>query len=109
MTLITRITAHRCAGEASFRSERLRMGERPWWMQLGGQPAWASSPRWWDKSTLARVGFISSIIWGGGLILRLIFPDKLGGDAWFYAVLTLASLVALLVGVAQAHRPRSEE
>lgn len=80
------------------------MAERPWWKRIDSQPP---SPKWWEDSPLARVGFIFSLVWGGGLVFRMIFPEELGGGAWLYAVLTLASLVVLAAGIAQA-RKRSD-
>lgn len=79
------------------------MAERPWWRQLDGQPPWPN-PKWWDRSPLARAGFIFSMVWGGGLVFRLIFPDQLGGGAWLYAALTLVSLVIFAAGIAQAKK-----
>jgi len=49
---------------------------------------------------------IFSGIWGVNLIFRLLFPEKLGGGAWIFAGLTLASLIALLLGLAREHRQR---
>ena|GEM_PF-5112670 len=81
------------------------MAERPWWRQLYGQPPIAN-PTWWGKSLVTRVGMIFSGIWGVNLIFRLLFPEKLGGGAWIFAGLTLASLIALLLGLAREHRQR---
>lgn len=82
------------------------MAERPWWRALDGQPPWPN-PKWWDRSPLARAGFIFSMVWGGSLGFRLAFPDQLGGGAWVYAALTLASLAVFALGLAQArkHQP----
>jgi hypothetical protein len=79
------------------------MAERPWWRELDGRPPWPN-PKWWDRSPVARAGFIFSVFCGGSLVLRLIFPDWLGGGAWLYAALTAVSLAVLALGVVQARR-----
>lgn len=72
------------------------MTERPWWRRLDGQPI---NPRWWDRSPLARVGFIGVVIFGGGFLLRLAFADELGGSTWLWALLAAPFVVLLVVGV----------
>jgi len=82
------------------------MAERPWWQRLDGMPPWMadraqqqrSNPQWWD-SPLTRVGFIGTIIWGGGAIVRFAFPERLGGGGPFFALLTIPWVIALVVGI----------
>jgi hypothetical protein len=69
------------------------MAEKPWWRRLDGQPP---SPQWWERSPSARVGFIGTIIFGGGFVLRLVF--QLGME-WLFALLTAPFVVLLAVGV----------
>lgn len=87
------------------------MAERPWWRQLNGQPPWPN-PSWWDKSSVARAGFIFTVLFGGMFILRLITPTTMGGGGgwlWVYISLTFFALAVFLVGVVQAKRDQPEE
>lgn len=90
------------------------MAERPWWQRLDGVPPWMENrerrtgwnPQWWD-SPLARVGFILTIVWGGGAIVRFAFPEKLGGGGPLFAVLTIPCVIALVVGIARSRKSRA--
>ena len=77
--------------------------EKPWWRRLDGYPP---DPRWWNDSLLFRSGFLGTVIFGGGALLRLAFPEKLG-YAWLYAAPALVSIVVLIVSIRRSDAPRS--
>ena len=61
----------------------------------------------WYKDWVARLGFMGVIVFGGGLLLGVFASeDGRSGDAVTYALLTLASVVALGVGI---HRSRAAQ
>lgn len=72
------------------------MTDRPWWRRLDGQPR---NPQWWERSSVARVGLIGSVIFGGGLLVRLAFAEQVSGSAWLWALLAAPFVVLLVVGV----------
>lgn len=62
---------------------------------MDGRPP---SPQWLQRSLAARVGLSGTIIFGGGFLLRLGFPDRLG-NAGVWGLLTVPFVVLLIVGV----------
>ncbi len=68
----------------------------PWWRRLEGQPP---NPQWWERSAMARVGLIGTVIFGGGFLLRTGFPDRLGGFAWLWGLLAAPFVILLIAGV----------
>lgn len=71
------------------------MPEKPWWRRLDGQPP---NPRWWEASPVARVGFIGTVIFGGGFLVRAGFGGP-GDLVWLWALLAAPFVVLLAVGI----------
>ena len=69
---------------------------KPWWKRLSGQPP---TPRWWNNSLLTRLGFIGTVIFGMSFLLRVAFPDRLGGLTWLWGVVAGGSVVTLVLGI----------
>jgi hypothetical protein len=78
------------------------VSEKPWWRRLDGRPP--PGPQWLERSLVARAGLVGTVIFGGGFLLRIAFPDKLG-YAPLWGLLAVPFVVALLWSFRQSRRP----
>lgn len=82
--------------------------EKPWWRDARQLPPGSVRRGRYPNPWLA-VGSPAAIIFGGGFLLRLLFPRPLGTSASFmvfYGVLGIAGLMALVIGVVQQRKNR---